>query len=133
MAELMQDFVAPSTVRGSGAGGAKGRAQAYKGQSSNTSSSIRFGAGGIRGIQHQSISRDRTPEGDLDSDVGSVLTVDTGITTATKHSIVASSAATASKLLHIKPGQAIRVKAPSKRTRSSATGGVEQHSSVGSS
>jgi hypothetical protein len=124
MAELMQNFVAPNSSKQPAStsstnlsqSGKVGKVQAYKGQSSNTSSSIRFGAGGIRGIQHQSIHRDQA---DYDNtDEASVVSAIT--THSATHSVGGSSAATASKLMHIKPGQAIRVKAPSKKSRSSA-------------
>eukprot|EP01032_Pedospumella_encystans_P033039 gene33039-37325_t len=52
-AELMRNFIAPNSNHTP----TKGRAQSYKGSSSNTSSSIRYGAGGIRGIQHASLQR----------------------------------------------------------------------------
>jgi hypothetical protein len=106
MAELMQDFVAPHSS--SRAAGGLSKAQVYKGQSSNTSSSIKYGAGGIRGIQHQSLQRER----DGDADTMSVSSVQ-----SSSHVSIASTAA-ASKLMHIKPGQAIRVKAPNKKSRS---------------
>lgn len=123
LAELMQNFVAPSAnamnstsnTRGGGSGKGGGRAQAYKGQSSHTSSSIRFGAGGIRGIQHQSLSLSRDRE--CEADAGSVMSAVSTATSTAQHSI-GGGASTSSKLMHIKPGQAIRVKAPSKKTRS---------------
>jgi hypothetical protein len=102
MAELMADFVAPN----SSTRGGLSKAQVYKGQSSNTSTSIKYGAGGIRGIQHQSLQRER--EGDIDT---------MSVSSVQSHSSVTSTA-TASKLMHIKPGQAIRVKAPNKKSRS---------------
>jgi hypothetical protein len=105
MAELMQDFVAPHSSSRAGGGGLS-KAQVYKGQSSNTSTSIKYGAGGIRGIQHQSLQRER--DGDIDT---------MSVSSVQSHVSVASTA-TASKLMHIKPGQAIRVKAPNKKSRS---------------
>lgn len=104
MVELMRNFIAPSN------GGRVNKAQSYKGSSSNTSSSIKYGAGGIRGIQHQRM------QGDRDDD-----SVNTSISTYSMNTTnSAVSAANASKLMHIKPGQAIRVKAPNKKSRSSS-------------
>lgn len=113
-AELMRNFIAPSSTHSSTP--TKGKAQSYKGTSSHTSSSIRYGAGGIRGIQHASLQRSMEREGD---DNISVITSTTQYTTATQYT--SNTANNASKLLNIKPGQAIRVKAPNKKSRSSAS------------
>lgn len=108
MAELMRNFIAPSTT---GSGKVGNKAQSYKGSSSNTSSSIKYGAGGIRGIQHQRLQQ----SGERDVDDDQSINTSASMSYSTNSAV---SAATASKLMLIKPGQAIRVKAPNKKSRS---------------
>ena len=117
MAELMRDFKAPTTY--SGKKTLTNNAVLYKGMSSNTSSSIRYGAGGIRGIQHQSLKQQQIRgEIERDSDTESIFTSSVGssngIHNSANNSNSAINSANANRLMHIKPGQAIRVKAPSK-------------------
>ena len=119
MQELMQNFVAPSNNSSSSSrnsinnsnnlsssngnsGKLLNKSNTYKGQSSYTSNSIKYGAAGIRGIQHQSLHREQGKE-EIPSSVTSISTVYT---------------TNNSKLMNIKPGQAIRVKAPNKKSRS---------------
>jgi hypothetical protein len=141
MAELMKNFVAPnsSSHTGTGAGSATshgsksapmppkkmGTATGYKGSSSGTSSSIRYGAGGIRGIQHQSLQQQQQQrDAQYDQDDASDMNLgedDQGTVTSSLIStskIGALGAGNATRLMHIKPGQAIRVKAPSKKSSS---------------
>jgi len=119
----MRNFIAPNSNHGLTP--TKGRAHSYKGSSSNTSSSIRYGAGGIRGIQHASLQR--SVERNNGDDNISVVSGVSQYTTTSQYTT--NTANNANKLLNIKPGQAIRVKAPSKKSRSS-TNAINTNSST---
>ena len=156
MAELMRNFVAPNSKSGGvssnhnnnhySVSGGSSKAQSYKGSSSGTSNSIKYGAGGIRGIQHQrKVERERGSGGgisgggpdDDDSSYVSNISVfsNTNNNNTNNSNNGVSNISTASKLSllnNIKPGQAIRVKAPTKKSRSSSAS-VMSNSNVNSS